>query len=167
MAQLPGVKGATTTQFVDAVVANLSKEAKTEKAFDFKDVKRDALPVTNLMMTTPRNLENEETVGVDLFIDSDLSPKTIADNVNAVTEKHGLKIIMLSNRGTQVYPTGSVLTQCVNHYRCRLQFKEGVKMAESELYTRVSEVAKVMRVCSLEMLRKIDGKNMFSLAQGQ
>jgi hypothetical protein len=40
-------------------------------------------------------------------------------------------------------------------------------MKESDLLARVSTVAKTVRVCSLEMLLQIDGKNMFSLAQGQ
>ena len=72
---------------------------------------------------------------------------------------------MISNRGTQVWPKGSVFTQCVNHYRCRLQSK--MLIDETFLLNVASIISKNIRVCSLEMLRKIDGKEMFTLAQGQ
>jgi hypothetical protein len=39
--------------------------------------------------------------------------------VEGVLPKDGsLRFVMLSNRGTQVWPTGSLFTEIVNHFRC-------------------------------------------------
>jgi isocitrate dehydrogenase len=167
--QLPGVKASSTKDFAEAVVKNIPEEAKQE----FFDVKyfqhlEKPSPKENEMLLSPRTISKESTVGVDIFVDSSLSPTELANVVNSVVEGKNVKLIMLSNRGTQVWPTGSVFTQLVNHFRCRLEFVDESKpLSETELLGIVGEVSKKLRVCSLEMLRVIDGIRKFSLAQGQ
>ena len=34
---------------------------------------------------------------------------------------------MISNRGTQVWPTGSVFTECVDYYRVRFELKDSYR----------------------------------------
>jgi hypothetical protein len=36
------------------------------------------------------------------------------------------RLTLISNRGTQVWPTGSVYTECVDYYRVRFELKDGV-----------------------------------------
>ena len=36
------------------------------------------------------------------------------------------RLSIISNRGTQVWPTGSVYTECVDYYRVRFELKDGV-----------------------------------------
>jgi isocitrate dehydrogenase len=115
------------------------------------------------MMTTPR-LEEETTVGVDLFIDSDAHPAEVAKVVNGACEP-GMKVTMISNRGTQVWPTGSVFTDCVNHHRVRVE--SDAPVATSVIYQLAARVSATLRVCSTEALLQIGEQPAYSLAQGQ
>ena len=120
---------------------------------------RDALR----MMTSPKE-GAETTVGVDLFIDSDAQPSDVAGVVNAACDD-GMKVIMISNRGTQVWPTGSVFTDCVNHHRVRVESETPIDPAS--IYTLAAKVSETMRVCSCEALLRIADEAQYSLAQGQ
>jgi isocitrate dehydrogenase len=115
------------------------------------------------MMTSPRT-STEATMGVDLFIDSEEAPARVAEVVDGACPK-GLRVTMISNRGTQVWPTGSVFTDCVNHHRVRVESDEPVPQAS--IYTLAAKVSKTLRVCSTEALLHIGDEPAYSLAQGQ
>ncbi|TNE89398.1 MAG: isocitrate dehydrogenase [Deltaproteobacteria bacterium] len=116
------------------------------------------------MMASPRQPEHEETVGVDLFIDSDRTPDEVAAIVQKAC-KGALQVKMISNRGTQVWPTGSVFTDCVNHHRVRVEADGAVE--PKEIFQLAGRISGQLRVCSLEALLRIDGVPAYSLAQGQ
>ncbi|MDX5321374.1 MAG: hypothetical protein LPK45_09615 [Bacteroidota bacterium] len=117
-------------------------------------------------MASPRT-EKETLVGSDLFIDSEKS----ADEVAAIIEKSlpaKFKLLMISNRGTQVWPTGSVLTECVNHHRCRVVCREeNTEASAAEIWEMIQNVSNELFVTSMEMLRNFGEKQGYSLAQGQ
>ncbi|MBY0262844.1 MAG: NADP-dependent isocitrate dehydrogenase, partial [Phycisphaerales bacterium] len=80
------------------------------------------------------------------------------------------KLTLISNRGTQVWPTGSVYTECVDYYRVRFELREGVlpgSIGQSRTVALMDKVAEKFVVCSYELLRTFDGIKGFSLAQGQ
>ena len=116
------------------------------------------------MMASPRQLEQEETIGVDLFIDSEHTPNEVASIVQKACEGT-LEVTMISDRGTQVWPTGSVFTDCVNHHRVRVESEQPV--APSEIFQLAGRLSSQLRVCSLEALLRIGGTPAYSLAQGQ
>ncbi|KAI8846769.1 hypothetical protein BC829DRAFT_397847 [Chytridium lagenaria] len=99
------------------------------------------------------------TVGLDIFVDSALHPKPLAEVIQSVIPKEsGLELVMISNRGTQV----------VNHYRCRLEIKDGEKASAAAARHRVeSDLLLVASKLAKSALLEIDGKKMYSLAQGQ
>jgi len=107
----------------------------------------------------------ESTVlrGVDVFLESGLSPK----GVEAQLLELGawLKLTLISNRGTQVTPVGSAYTDCVNHYRARFE-SEG-PVSQHEIVSQLGAVCERFRLCGAEWLREIDGARGYSLAQGQ
>ncbi len=109
--------------------------------------------------------EPEETkfMGTDIFLESGLSPDVVAKQLQALDSP--LELTMISNRGTQVWPTGSVFTDCINHYRCRFEAKDGTDQAT--LCKLLEKAAEQFPLCGCEWLRQIDGKRGFSLAQGQ
>ncbi len=128
-----------------------------------------AKPTENLLLATPRPKAVQRTVGVDLFVDcSGILPHKIAETLTSVLPPT-YRLVMLSNRGTQVWPTGSKFTECVNHYRCRVELKDISKTStnETELLALASDISKKVRVCSLEMLMLIGDQKMYTLAQGQ
>ena len=155
-------KSVSTSEFADGVIECMKMEPLIEQEVPIKQIKDR--PVTNLVMSTPRTLGDEETVGVDIFVDTSLSPTVLASQIKSLIPAT-LDLVMISNRGTQVWPTGSVFTQCVNHYRCRIRSKSSIK--ESALLDISSVISKHLRVCSLEMLLKVNDKEMFTMAQGQ
>jgi isocitrate dehydrogenase len=74
---------------------------------------------------------------------------------------------MISNRGTQVWPTGSIFTECVDQYRFRFQTQNNSSLSLNEMLKLVEEIGKEFSVASIEILRHYDDKPAYSLAQGQ
>jgi isocitrate dehydrogenase len=161
--QLQGKKPVSTMQFAEGIVQNLRKLPGETVYGGWEAPKK---PAVNKMMVSPRK-EAEHTVGMDFFVDSALPPFELAEKLKAHVPSN-MKLVMISNRGTQVWPTGSTFTQCVNHYRCRVELQDlKNKVSESEVLQIASKIASSVRVCSLEMLLTKGGKRMYSLAQGQ
>lgn len=159
-----------TTDFANTIIANLGKEPENNKARETNSTSTFHLPTRPLnqkVMVTPRQAGIIETVvGVDLFVESD---KT-ADLIAPIIQKHlkdGLKLIMISNRGTQVWPTGSVFTECVDQYRIRIESVNGYETNITEIYELTGKITQDIFVTSVEVLRKFGEKAGYSLAQGQ
>jgi len=114
------------------------------------------------MMVTPAP-EVMQLKGVDVFLESGLAPAAVAEQLQGCAGK--LDLIMISNRGTQVWPTGSAATDCVNHYRVR--FEGQGEVGQSEILRVLESVADRFVLCGAEWLREHDGKIGYSLAQGQ
>lgn len=107
-----------------------------------------------------------EVAGMDLFIMSSIQPRAIAEAVQAKLPPH-LKLTLISNRGTQVWPSGSLLTDCVNQYRLRLELIDARPSTRKEMLQVAEKLADVVAICSTEILAKYDGVAGYSLAQGQ
>ena len=166
----------STSQFTEEIIRNMPNvEEGTDEPKEIKPIKSVPKTTANIMMVTGnRKREKEEVVGFDIFVDSNLGPSDLAEFLikSANPQSKGLELVMLSNRGTQVWPTGSVFTECVNHYRARFQSKNSVPTKDllllaSEIQDVAASTGADVRICSLEMLLVIDGKPGFSLAQGQ
>ncbi|MFN9519059.1 MAG: isocitrate dehydrogenase, partial [Bacteroidota bacterium] len=114
------------------------------------------------MMETNVDNTGQKIVGVDLFFETALIGSEIAEKVKPVLGE-GQTLTMISNRGTQVWPTGSVFTECVDHYRVRV---EG-KMSQKDIYELMSRLSETFYIPSHEVLRVYGEKKGFSLAQGQ
>ncbi|RVU00941.1 NADP-dependent isocitrate dehydrogenase [Mucilaginibacter limnophilus] len=158
-----------TEGFANAIIANLGKhpsnggviahpnfECKTN--FDFHPEK-NKITVTNPDV-------NEEIQGVDVFVESALQPGEIAGLAKSKLNDK-FELIMISNRGTQVWPTGSVYTELVNQFRIRFERPEGGELTQRDCFEIAAELSDVIKVCSVEMLMLFDGKIGYSLAQGQ
>jgi isocitrate dehydrogenase len=78
-----------------------------------------------------------------------------------------MKLVTISNRGTQVWPTGSVFTDCVDQYRVRIETEIGLVTDRNKLLQLATAISTSVTICSVEMLTLLDGKRAYSLAQGQ
>lgn len=176
-------KALGTSEFADAIIENFPPDAK-QISVNVKPFTHPPKPAENtVMLSKGRKLANEKMVGVDVFMDTDLAPMDLAKHLQQAIANQPVRLTMLSNRGTQVWPTGSVFTECINHYRARFEPKEmGAEVSFTS--NQMLDIAKLLsrpplakegsvgksghvRVCSLEMLLKIGDKLGFSLAQGQ
>lgn len=109
---------------------------------------------------------NEKIVGVDLFIESNLQPDEIATKC---LRHAGVKfnLINISNRGTQVWPTGSKYTNLVNQYNARFESINDEPLNQQDVIGLYVSLSGDFKICSLEILNSWAGKKAYSLAQGQ
>jgi len=158
----------STTAFAAAVVGNFGRQPVHQP----KPLLPDQAPTPTLFplsenaMMEGRDGPNDRIAGVDLFIESNEQPLPVAEKCQA-HRGDLFRLVSISNRGTQVWPTGSVFTNLVNVYGCRFEgIAEGSLTQENvlELYRRM---AADFKVCSMELLNSWDGRKAYSLAQGQ
>jgi isocitrate dehydrogenase len=163
-----------TREFTSAIIDRLGVAPKTVPAAPVPEampakLTRPETPQSQVLIRTFRNVVTQ-VVGCDIYLDSPLSPVSLADEMNRVCEDTPFKLSIISNRGTQVWPTGSVYTECVDYYRVRFELREGVipgSIGQSRTVALMDKVAEKFTVCSYELLRTFDGIKGFSLAQGQ
>lgn len=157
-----------TTRFAEAIISNFGKKP----AVNAKEIipNKPGTPVPfklekNPMMVSAEML-GEQIVGVDMFIESIEQPLIIAKKC----ERHAgvkFKLISISNRGTQVWPTGSVYTNLVNQYNVRFESLDGEPLNQQDVIGLYVSLSGNFKICSHELLNQWDGKKAYSLAQGQ
>src|SRR5215213_7674096 len=97
-----------TTQFAEAIISNFGKMPQMNPKPVMPNKPGTPTPYKlqqNSMMIT-KTADDEKIVGVDMFIESEEQPQMIAKKC----ERHAgvkFKLVSISNRGTQVWPTGS------------------------------------------------------------
>jgi isocitrate dehydrogenase len=157
-----------TTAFAEAIINNFGKQPQQGAKPEMKDT-----PATktffkldkNVMLET-RGTVTESIIGVDFFIESDEQPGSIANKCL----RHGgvkFKLINISNRGTQVWPTGSVYTNLVNQYNVRFESIDDTSLKQQDVLGLYVSLSGDFKICSSELLLLLGDKRAFSLAQGQ
>lgn len=162
------VPPANTTAFADTIIANIGKKPQLNAKPELADVASTCTvlhPDKNTMLES-KETSQEKIVGVDLFIESSELPEVIAKK----SQRHAgvkFKIVNVSNRGTQVWPTGSVFTDLVNQYNVRFESIDGHSLNQQDVIGLYVSMSGDFKICSLELLNEWDGKKAYSLAQGQ
>lgn len=163
-----------TRDFTKAIMDNLGNSPKTvapipdAQAGDHCFL-RPSKPQGQQVIRTFKNLTTN-VVGCDIYLDSPLSPIALAEEMTRACQDTPFKLSLISNRGTQVWPTGSVYTECVDYYRVRFELKDGVvagTFGQSRCVALMDKIAESFTVCSYELLRTFDGAKGYSMAQGQ
>ena len=157
-----------TTAFADAIVRNFGKipEHMARPLLPNMPVTPTAFKLTRNEMMVSEEMQKEFIVGVDLFIESSEQPETIAKRC----QRHaGVKfnLINISNRGTQVWPTGSVYTNLVNQYNVRFESIDGSPLNQQDVLGLYVSLSGDFKICSSELLNMWGDKKAYSLAQGQ
>jgi isocitrate dehydrogenase len=160
-------EGKSTTGFAAAIISRLGKKPSKGglpegENFDF--IKSGRPEEKRLIQT--ENPANTEVCGMDLFVEYDYQPNELAAIIEA-NMGQDMKLVTISNRGTQVWPTGSVFTDCVDQYRVRLETEGGVTADRAKFLKLATAISDKVTICSVEMLTLLDGKRAYSLAQGQ
>jgi isocitrate dehydrogenase len=162
------IPASNTTEFADAIISNFGKTPRIgAKTLHINEPETPAVChlERNAMMVS-KEMENEKIVGVDFFIESVEQPNTIADKC----VHHGglkFKLINISNRGTQVWPTGSKFTNLVNQYNLRFEAINEQALTQQDIIGLYVSLSADFKICSLELLNMWGGKKAYSLAQGQ
>ena len=157
-----------TTQFAEAIIGNFGKKPQVNAKAPMPDM--PVTPTTFMLEKNPmlvsKEMEEEQIVGVDMFIESVEQPAMIAQKCQQQAGSK-LKLINVSNRGTQVWPTGSVFTNLVNQYNVRFESPDSNTLSQDDVVALYASLSKDFKVCSLELLNEWGGKKAYSLAQGQ
>jgi len=156
----------STAEFAQAIISRLgaSPACNAAKGSDGSYSPPPLHAPSNTLLESPR--VKSEVVGVDLFVESAEQPSALAAKIQSTLSPQ-YKLTLISNRGTQVWPTGSVLTDCVNQYRVRIEIAAESQATERDMLALAMQVSEHTRVCSTEMLMKYGGQAAYSLAQGQ
>ena len=157
-----------TTEFAQAIVSHFGK-APSNGA-------KPILPNTPMVNTSfkleknplimSHEMEEEVIVGVDMFVESSEQPTAVAEKcLNRMPDL--FKLVTISNRGTQVWPKGSIFTNLVNQYRCRFESVGEQPISQTDVIELYRLLSIDFKVCSTELLNMWAGKKAYSLAQGQ
>ncbi|MFL5789816.1 MAG: isocitrate/isopropylmalate family dehydrogenase, partial [Flavisolibacter sp.] len=142
-----------TTEFVEAIIRNFGKKPtlNPKPLLPNKPVISTLFHLEKNAMMVSKDEQTEKIVGVDMFIESTEQPEIIADKC----ELHGgtkFKLINISNRGTQVWPTGSRYTNLVNQYNVRFESLNEQALNQLDIIGLYAMLCGDFKICSLELL---------------
>ena len=162
------IPSVNTTVFAQAIIDNFGKQPihhpkSNLKDFDFVSTDK---AISNNPMLLGSNNEPHKIVGADFFIETTLQPNELAA-LAIQQEKNQLKLVTISNRGTQVWPTGSVFTNLVNQYLLRFETENATPLTQADILDLYSALSKDFTISSIEILNMWGDKKAYSLAQGQ
>ncbi|MFN5476491.1 MAG: NADP-dependent isocitrate dehydrogenase [Sphingobacteriales bacterium] len=157
-----------TTEFANAIIGNFGKlpEHGAKPMLANKPITPTVFKLEKNPLIMSKEMEEETIVGVDLFIESAEQPTEVAEKCL----KHTLdlfKLVTISNRGTQVWPKGSIFTNLVNQYRCRFESVGDAPLTQRDIIELCTRVSADFKICSTELLNMWGDKKAYSLAQGQ
>jgi len=162
------IPAVNTTQFSEAIIGNFGKKPEVNPKPMLPN-----MPTTSTMFKLSKNPmmvsddpQVEKIVGVDMFIESSEQPDMIAKKCL----RHAgvkFKLINISNRGTQVWPTGSVYTNLVNQYNVRFETIDEQPLNQQDVLGLYVSLSGNFKICSSELLLMWGNKRAYSLAQGQ
>ncbi|HMT08117.1 MAG TPA: NADP-dependent isocitrate dehydrogenase [Pyrinomonadaceae bacterium] len=161
-----------TKEFAQAVVDRLGQKPETLKAVTYQVPEvvaaADKKPIYSI-----REPQKQELVGVDVFIkwwngEFYGSGNAVGPIVEALSGE-GLKLIMVSNRGTKVYPGGQPDTFCVDHWRCRfMSDNENAIITHQQVIDLLGRFSGTgIEFIKTENLYNFDGQPGYSMGQGQ
>jgi len=163
-----GTNSLNTTDFAKAIIANFGKEPRmgAKPLLPNMPPTPTSFKLARNEMMVSGDMQKEYIVGVDLFIESADQPGMIAKKC----QRHaGVKfnLVNISNRGTQVWPTGSVYTNLVNQYNVRFESLDGSPLHQQDVLGLYVSLSGDFKICSSELLNMWGDKKAYSLAQGQ
>ncbi len=161
-----------TKEFTQAVIDRLGEKPSAMSAVKYTPTTKSKVSVKTAMKPQPP--KSKKLDGVDVFLhwnNGFLNTPGNTDKLASIlhtTEFDGIKLSMISNRGAKVYPGGSHLTFCTDHWRCRFEKKSGAPMTNKDILKLLANIdAAGLDFIKIENLYEFDGEKGYSLAQGQ
>jgi isocitrate dehydrogenase len=152
-----------TSEFADAVIANLGKKPTT-----LKEVSYAKGQVLNLPKVGRKTPAKKELMGVDVFVHwAGTNPNELAEKMLKIN-KGDVQLSMITNRGIKVWPDGFEETFCTDHWRCRYKNKNGGLLSKEDIIQLLqSSLSEGIDSIKTENLYNFDGVAGYSLGQGQ
>lgn len=156
--------GVSTSEFTKAVISNLGRrvegyQVRRSQPLQLPQVTRD--PV----MVRPAE---RELVGTDIFLDCGDHPAEIGPRLEALAANTPLKLKMISNRGTKVYPDGNPHIDVVDQHRCRfVRRDDSTSLTLADVRGLIGAIESTYDWCHVELLHHFDGAPSYTKAQGE
>jgi isocitrate dehydrogenase len=155
---------ASTTEYTDEVISNLGQGAPARAHGEYRPLR---IPPRTVEVQSVA-VSARRVVGVDLFIESSLMPAELGDRLEAESLDLDMRLLMISNRGTMVYPGNDGPLGLVDHYRCRFVARDpSSDVGDDAILRLLSRVGSSHRWMHLEKLQQFEGSDAFSKSQGQ
>jgi|1185.fasta_scaffold03181_1 isocitrate dehydrogenase len=152
-----------TTAFTDAVIGNLGKRAASFREREYRPIQMPSFDPSPVRVVPSRRA----VVGVDVFVESALQPGELGPEIERLAEGSALRLKVVTNRGTQVYPSTGTLTDCVDSYPCRFVPAAGGEVSDADILDLLNRVAAEHTWNHVEKLYSFDGEPAFTKAQGE
>ncbi len=151
-----------TREFADAVIARLGQRPQHLRPAVYAKG-----ATMNLAVRSSTVASKKGPVGVDVFIDRPGgNPDDIAAKIQALALP-GVKLTVIGNRGTKVWPNGNPDTFWSDHWSCRFE-RDGASFSPQQTVQILSALDRAgFDVVKTEGLYDFDGARAYSLAQGQ
>ena len=157
-------RAAGTIAFTDAIIGNLGRQSERYAVRDYRPIRLPAFdPAPDRVRATERRV-----VGCDLFLESALDAQTLGRQLEELVAGSPLRLKMIGNRGTRVYPPTGTQTDCIDHWPCRFVVRdETSEVSDEALFDLLRRVADKHRWMHIEKLQEFDGEPGFTKAQGE
>ena len=132
-----------TKEFVEKVISNFGDTpahahiaSSSSNTLTPPAVRKPAQPILIQSEFKPE----KQIVGVDLFVEYNGQVADLANNLQSFLPSN-FKLTTISNRGTQVWPTGSMFTNCINQYRVRVETTDGSATTQEAIFQLCLKIA--------------------------
>jgi isocitrate dehydrogenase len=157
-------KGVGTTAYTDAIIGNLGKRSEQWQVREYKPI---VMPKVSEAPDFVK-VESRAVVGLDLFIESPLSPAELGASLTELTAGMNLSLKTIANRGRQVFPATGSGSDGVDHYGCRFIIDENPgDLSDGTVHDLLQRVSTKHRWMHIEKLQEFDGELGFTRAQGE
>ena len=156
-------RGVSTSAYAKAIIANLGARV------DGYTVRRAQPILSPPALRDPVTVRpaSREIVGTDIFVETGLYPEQLGPVLERLAEESALRLKMISNRGTKVYPDGNRNIDVVDQYRCRFVRRNDEPLALAAVRDLIGRVEAELAWCHIELLQHFDGQPSFTKAQGE
>lgn len=152
-----------TSEFADAVIARLGQKPAVLQPVAYRG------SMLNLKTYVRKTPAKKDMVGCDVFLHwQGSNPHELGDIIQKSADENW-KLIMISNRGTAVWPGYTPETFCTDHWRCRFVPSKSEVVDDKKSVLRLLETLHDagLDFIKTEHLYNFDGKAGYSLGQGQ
>lgn len=155
-----------TRAFAEAVIDRLGQAPRRLRPARYDPLATapaPSLPVERV----PRPPARKELVGIDVFLHwTGNSPDALGARLRQLGDDH-LRLSLITNRGTKVWPEGLPETVCTDHWRCRF-LADGTGLDHQAVIGLLGRLAAAgLDFIKTEHLYTFDGEPGFSRGQGE
>jgi len=156
--------GVSTSEYTKAIIANLGNRVD---GYTVRRVNPILIPPAPKDPVTVRPA-SREIVGTDIFVETGHFPEQLGPVLEALADGTPLRLKMISNRGTKVYPDGNPNIDVVDQYRCRfIRRDDTTAIGTHTIRDLLGRIETAYPWCHVELLQQFDGQPSYTKAQGE